>query len=471
MRKRETDLSHLLDNRNSKLINSELTTISKDSTPEQVAAINEALLISSLRQHELTDEAEKLNVQLQGEIAERKKTETALSEAIDDLKRAQGNTERASRAKDDFLAILSHELRTPLTPALLATTALMEDKRLPSDVHEQLIMIERNIALEARLIDDLLDLTAIAHGKLQIHARLCDAHSLITLAIAIVHVEARAKEIVIEHRFVAEHSGLLTDPARFQQVIWNLLRNAIKFTTRGGKISISTRDEKSTPDTTWLHIEITDSGIGIAPALLETIFLPFDQGILMGAHRFGGVGLGLAIARAVMDLHGGRINARSAGLGCGATFIVEFPGAVIPPDKIVNVIAEQPVAALAIVPPVFIGLRLLVVEDNENTIQALSLLLKKDGHQVVSATTVAEALAAAAREKFDLVISDIGLPDGSGTALMTKLRDTYGLGGIALSGYGMEEDFVRSRAAGFVTHLVKPVTIADLRRSIAVFSH
>jgi signal transduction histidine kinase/CheY-like chemotaxis protein len=470
MRMGQTDLSIMLDGRNSKLLENEFTPEGKDPTPEQTTAINEALLISGLRQHELTEVAVKLNEQLEGEIGERKKTEASLSEAIDDLKRAQGNTERASRAKDDFLAALSHELRTPLTPVLLATTALLEDERLPADVHEQLIMIERNIALEARLIDDLLDLTAISHGKLQIHARLCDAHSLIGLAIEIVHQEARAKEIVIEHLFDAKHSGLLTDPARFQQVIWNLLRNAIKFTPRSGKISISTRDEKSTPDKTWLHIEITDSGIGIAPAFLETIFLPFDQGILRGPHRFGGVGLGLAIARAVMDLHGGRINARSAGLGCGATFIVEFPDAVTPPTEVVNVIAKPPAGART-VSPTPTGLRLLIVEDNENTIQALSKMLKKDGHHVVTAATVAEALGAAAREKFDLVISDIGLPDGTGTALMTKLRDAYGLGGIALSGYGMEEDFVRSRAAGFVTHLVKPVTIAELRRSIAAFSY
>jgi len=256
----------------------------------------------------------------------------------------------------------------------------------------------------------------------------------------------------------------MADPARFQQVVWNLLRNAVKFTPQGGRVSVSTR--RSSPEgTTWLQIEVTDSGIGIDPARLDRIFLPFDQGGLTGDHRFGGVGLGLAIARAVVELHGGRISAQSAGVNRGATFVVELPGIVESPSGDGDIVSP---AASAVAPP-FAPRHLLLVEDHESTRQTLSRLLQRDGHRVVTAATVAEALDAAAVNQFEIVISDLGLPDGSGTELMEKLRDVHGLRGIALSGYGAEEDIVRSRAAGFVTHLVKPVAMAELRHAIASF--
>jgi PAS domain S-box-containing protein len=390
---------------------------------------------------------------------------------VDDARRTMEELVRSGRAKDDFLAVLSHELRTPLTPVLMAAATLREDARLPADVCQQLGMMERNVALEARLIDDLLDLTKISHNKLQLRAELCDTHSLIGLAIEMVREDANAKALSIERLFTARHSGLVADPARFQQVVWNLLRNAVKFTPRGGSISVRTREEKSLEDMRWLRIEVEDSGIGIDSTLLDQIFLPFDQGIHTGDHRFGGLGLGLAIARAVVNLHGGRISAHSAGSNRGSTFVVELPGAVEPQSGLIA--ATAPLSAI---PPVIaatrpkipiIPLRLLVVEDHHNTLQVLATLLRSDGHQVATATTLAEALAAATAQPFDLVISDLGLPDGSGAELMKKLRDTYGLRGIAMSGYGMEEDIIRSHDAGFTTHLVKPVAIGELRRVIA----
>ncbi|MEO6568381.1 MAG: ATP-binding protein [Opitutaceae bacterium] len=431
-----------------------------------MAAMNEALLISGLRQHELRAEAEALTAQSQAEIAEKTVVTAALRDINERLRQATGVSNRANKAKDDFLAALSHELRTPLTPVLIAAAALREDPRLPPDMREQLIMIERNISLEARLIDDMLDLTKIAHGKLHLRTQPCDAHSLVSLAVDIVREEALAKHIVIERLFAAHRSGLVADPARFQQVIWNLLRNAVKFTPANGKISIRTNDERGPNGESWLRIEVTDSGIGIDPAGLQEIFLPFEQGGLTGDHRFGGVGLGLAIARAVVVMHGGKIAAESAGLNCGATFVVELPGAIEPVSGITELSAptsesgtpEKKKAAV---------LRLLVVEDHVTTLKALANLLERDGHRVTTAANVAEALAAAATNTFDLVISDLGLPDGTGTELMEQLRDRYHLRGIALSGYGMEEDLARSSAAGFVTHLVKPVSIAELRRALA----
>ncbi len=399
----------------------------------------------------------------------------ASSTDVTEMKNTQGALERASRSKDEFIAALSHELRTPLTPVLVAASLLREDLRLPADVREQLAMMERNILLEARLIDDLLDLTAITRGKLPLRAERCDAHLLIGLALATVRDDARGKGISIECNFAAHCSGLMADSTRFQQIIWNLLRNAVKFTPRLGKISIYTRDQKQPDGAGWLRIAVTDTGIGIEPESLEQIFLPFNQGTLAGEHRFGGVGLGLAIARAIVDLHGGRISAHSAGPNRGATFLVELPGAIEPPTGESGSLlpfADRLPATAAVpreVPRVAVPLRLLLVDDHVNTLQTLGVVLRRDGHHVITATNIAEALGAAAANKFDLVISDLGLPDGLGTELMKTLRATYGLRGIALSGYGMEADVARSHEAGFTVHLVKPVPLAELRRSIATF--
>jgi signal transduction histidine kinase/ActR/RegA family two-component response regulator len=438
---------------------------------QNVAAMNEALMLSAVRQHELREAAERSNAQLQVEIAERKVAGDVLHDAVDRLEAAQRAAEQGSRAKDDFLAALSHELRTPLTPVLLIAAALREDGRLPPEVREQLGMIERNIGLEARLIDDLLDLTKISHGKLEFRPEPCDAHRLIAFAMDIVQAEAAAKGIVVRCSLQAEHSALTADPTRFQQVIWNLLRNAVKFTPAGGDVCVRTRNETGASGMPWLRVEVADSGIGIPAERLEEIFQPFDQGGLTGDHRFGGVGLGLAIARAVVDLHKGRISARSGGRNRGATLIVELPCATIAPvqlpDGMRSASTSLPQDSTSTTARTGAALRILVVEDHVSTLHVLRWLLERDGHQVTTAATVGAALAAAAAKTFDLVITDLGLPDGTGTDLMRKLRATQALQGIALSGYGMDEDVARSEAVGFVTHLTKPVAIADLRRAIA----
>ncbi|HWB61169.1 MAG TPA: PAS domain S-box protein [Chthoniobacteraceae bacterium] len=383
---------------------------------------------------------------------------------IDALKNAQNEAERSSRAKDAFLATLSHELRTPLTPVLMAAASMREDERIPRDAREQLGMMERNIALEARLIDDMLDLTRISRGQIHMRPKACDAHTLIRLALEMVQDDARGKGIRIEQHFAARHHGLVIDPARFQQVIWNLLRNAVKFTPAGGTITILTRNQPSAEGAPSLRVEVVDSGIGIDPAKLDKIFLPFDQGSLAGDHRYGGLGLGLAIARAIVDLHGGAITAQSGGTGRGSTFIVDLPGATAFTGESADPAEKARAGAPAEEQPEeAVSLRLLLVEDHESTLRVLSRLLTRAGHRVVAAGSIADARRAASIQPFDLVISDLGLPDGTGLELMEALRKTHGLGGIALSGYGMEADIERSREAGFIAHLTKPVDFQQLK--------
>jgi len=371
--------------------------------------------------------------------------------------------EVASRAKDNFLAALSHELRTPLTPVLMTATALRDDPRIPPDLRADLAMIERNIALEARLIDDLLDLTAIVKGKLQLREQMCDLHSLIGLAVEIVRDEARSKPVRLRLDLGARRTGILGDPSRIQQVFWNLLRNAVKFTPSGGEITIRTRDETDGR----LRTEVTDTGIGFDPQAIERIFKPFEQAGRENNHRFGGLGLGLAIARAIVDLHGGTISASSKGVDRGATFVVEFSGAREQLAGATLPFAEADRDGSALNGHEAGGLRLLLVEDHDPTLTVLRRLLARAGHHVVTANCISAAISAGQSGFFDMVISDLGLPDGTGIELITRLREFQPeIKGIALSGYGMEEDIRRSKEAGFSAHLVKPVDYDQLRRTL-----
>ena len=378
---------------------------------------------------------------------------------VEQLAEARDEAERASHAKDNFLAALSHELRTPLTPVLLSAAALRLDERLPAEVRSELTMIERNVALEGRLIDDLLDLTRITRGKLRLRTEHCDVHSLLGHAVEIVRDEAQAGGVEIELALAARRCGLQGDPARLQQVFWNVLRNAVKFTPAGGRISIRTSDSATD---SRLVLAIADTGAGFAPELADSLFQPFEQGNRAEEHRFGGLGLGLAIARAIVDLHGGVIRAESAGPGCGATFTVELPGATEAPSGM-GAPGPEPDGETDAVRP----LRILLVEDHEPTLAVLHRLLRRAGDEVLTAGSVASALAVAEGAHFDVIISDLGLPDGSGHELMKQLLAIDPrLRGIALSGYGMEEDLRRSEEAGFFTHLIKPVKIEDLRQAL-----
>jgi CheY-like chemotaxis protein len=373
---------------------------------------------------------------------------------------AKTAAETANRSKDDFLAALSHELRTPLNPVLLLASEAADDPELPAAVRAQFAIVRNNVELEARLIDDLLDLTRITRGKLSLNQQPLDVHDILQQAISIVRADAAAKQIRLALDFHAEACVVFGDPVRLQQIFWNVLKNAVKFTPAAGKITVKTLAQAGA-----VVIEIIDTGIGINPEELKRVFNAFAQGDHAegGSHRFGGLGLGLAISQKLVELHSGLIQAASAGRDQGTTFTITLPVCAADsrkPDAQVPTAPKNSAMAAR-------GQCILLVEDHEPTRTALAHLLKRRNFEVLSAASVAEGRELAAKNKIDLLISDIGLPDGSGYTLMTELRQFYGLNGIALTGYGMEEDVAHSESAGFVTHLTKPVRIQSLDGALA----
>ena len=370
---------------------------------------------------------------------------------------ARAEAEAANRAKDEFLAVLSHELRTPLTAVLLNVSELEQEAGPTGKVRELVDVIRRNVDLEARLIDDLLDLTRIARGKLELRRQVVDLHEQIEHAVrSCCAVEIEEKKLAVKVHAAAERCHVWGDPARLQQVLWNLVKNAVKFTPEGGRIEIATANDPGGR----LLVSIRDSGIGIHPDALPRIFNAFEQADRSITRQFGGLGLGLAICKALVELHGGTIRADSAGPGQGATFYIALPvTAPCPPEGVAPLEGPADAARRG-------SVSILLVEDHADTVRAMQRLLRRRGYNVQSATSMAEALRAAADSPFDLVVSDIGLPDGSGLELMRHLLARRPIRGIALSGFGMEQDVERSRAAGFSEHLIKPIDLAQLEAAI-----
>jgi two-component system CheB/CheR fusion protein len=410
---------------------------------------------------------------------------TARRRAELEVERARQEAEGANRAKDHFLATLSHELRTPLTPVLAVVSGLQEDGRLPVDVRAHLAMVRRNVELEARLIDDMLDLTRIARGKLELRREAADLRQILEHALQTASGDLLHKRLRLVLDLTREDHAVWADTPRLTQVFWNLFSNAVKFTPAGGAITVRSSREESAAGRQLL-VEVADTGIGIEPDVLADIFDAFQQGEQTITRRFGGLGLGLAISKAIVELHGGSLTAASDGLGRGAVFSVRLPVGELRPAEPAE---SRPAAAVAStpVPPPESGaseintanaanaakagaLRILLVEDHADTAEAMADLLRDLGHRVTVACCVTEALAAAERHAqdggLDLVVSDLGLPDGTGLDLMAKLRGRYGVRGIALSGYGMEEDVRKSLAAGFERHLTKPINLQALQTAI-----
>lgn len=383
---------------------------------------------------------------------------------VAELRSSRDLAEQASRAKDNFLAALSHELRTPLNPVLLLASSGAVNPALPPAVRADFDLIARNVTLETRLIDDLLDLTRITHGKLSLVKRTLDLNQILQDALGTVKAEIQDKAIDLAVELALTAAPIRGDAVRLQQVFWNLLKNAVKFTPQRGRIAVRGR---VLAETKQYRVEISDSGIGLTAEEAARVFESFVQGSHAdnGSSPFGGLGLGLAITRKLVSLHGGRVEVASNGRDLGACFAVELPLADPgePDDD------QIPAAAVTAAPshrPQRPGIRILLVEDHQPTRQALLQLLVHRHYEVIGAATVQEARLIATRKRFDIVISDIGLPDGSGYELMAALRRDYSLSGIALTGYGTEEDLALARTAGFVAHLTKPVRIQSLEAAL-----
>ncbi|HEV3147328.1 MAG TPA: PAS domain S-box protein [Chthoniobacterales bacterium] len=380
------------------------------------------------------------------DIGERKRAE-------EKLQAAKMAAEKASKAKDDFLALLSHELRTPLTPALVAANYLAEHEDLLPEFREEVTAIWRNVQLEAHLIDDLLDVTRITRGKIEMHHEAVDVHRLLHTAVQIAQNDILEKQIELAIDLRAANHHIWADPVRIQQVFWNLLNNAVKFTPKGGRVTIRSSNEGE-----QFVFEISDTGIGIETERQSRIFEAFDQGELSITRQFGGLGLGLTISKTLLDLHGGRISVQSEGKNRGTTFRV-FLDLLREP---LAVSIDGADGADGDAAPTR-NLHLLLVDDHADTRLVLSRLLSKFGHEVATADSQQRALKLLESGRFDALISDIGLPDGDGYDLVRVAKRRQPLSAIALSGYGTEEDVRRSLEAGFDYHLTKPVDLNGLR--------
>ena len=383
---------------------------------------------------------------------------TQRKQADDALRAAKEAAESATQVKDQFLAKLSHELRTPLTPVLLAVSQWQAQPGLPAALREDLAMVCRNLEMEARLLEDLLDVNRILYGKLSFRREVLSVHKVISEALVIVASAVQDKGINVNMVLQAADDRVDGDAARVQQIIWNLLSNAIKFTPDSGNITISTANE---PDG-QIRVRVTDSGLGIDANLLARLFKPFEQGDQRINRQYGGMGLGLSICNSLAEAHGGSITAASGGIGKGSTFTVHLPLARNPAQ--VKPAEELPPAQAA---PASGPLRILLVEDNADTARIMSRLLCAKGHVVQTAGDVTSALQCTAHADFDVLVSDLGLPDGSGHDVMRQLvASGRKIKGIAVSGYGTEEDLRRSREAGFAEHLVKPINFPALLAAI-----
>ena len=387
-------------------------------------------------------------VALAAGMSERRRAEAALEQQRADV-------EAANRTKDNFLAMLSHELRTPLTPVLAALDAMRTERQPPAEIDVTLAMMRRNIELESQLIDDLLDLTRITKNKMQLDVQPVDAHQALRNVVEMCASEANGKNLRVRLDLEARDFRVMADPAKFQQIIWNLFKNAIKFTGESGTITITSANHLPH----ILTLAVADTGIGIEPEVMEKIFNPFEQGERSFQRRFGGLGLGLTISKSLAQAHGASLIAKSDGLNRGATFLLTMKTAQ-------QEEAEKPRVLEPQIPPA--GLRILLVDDHPDTCAALERLLKLRGHSVVAAHNMRGALEiAGTADSFDLLISDVGLPDGNGMDLLRVLRTRHPLRGIAISGFGMDADVAKSMEAGFAEHLVKPVKLEKLEAAIA----
>ena len=394
-----------------------------------------------LAEQKARTDLEQLNLDLERRIIER----TA------ELTRLNGELAEANRAKDVFLATLSHELRTPLTPVVGWIKLLRSGNLDEKSIAQALDAIERNAWLQSKLIDDLLDTSRIATGKLHFEPKPTDLNTVVTAAIDTVRASASSRNIELTVNLWPSMMVVMGEPVRLQQIAWNLISNAIKFTEPGGRVTVATRNEGSQG-----RLVVTDTGIGIAPEFLPHVFDRFKQADGSTSRRHGGLGLGLAIADALAKLHGGKIEAESQGTGKGSSFTLHVELATserIAPERM-----EQRTHSLN-------GLDVLIVEDSADTLTLLRAVFSREGANVTTAASAAEALEQAVNKRPNVIISDIGMPDVDGYQLLEQLKVIPGLDdvpAIAISGYASEEDRERAIGTGYHALVPKPIDVEEL---------
>ena len=393
-----------------------------------------------------TREAElsRANEDLRREIVERRRAEQERAELL-------VREREANRLKDEFLATLSHELRTPLN-AILGWTRLLRNKTLPdASIEPALEKVERNAQMQARLVEDLLEVSRITTGKLRLETRPFDFVALARTAVESIRPAAEARGVTIERDFPAGTLPTAGDPDRLQQVIWNLLSNAVKFTPSGGTVSLrlARHDEVD-------EITVSDTGIGIDPAFLPDVFDTFRQADASATRAHGGLGLGLSIVRHLVELHGGRVTAASDGRDRGSRFTVRLPVRTIPPlDRPLDGARAGMIRAALLR-----GTSIVVVEDDPDTRELLQSALEAAGADVRVAASADEALALCRAARPDAIVSDIGMPGRDGYSLMRELTaapDVRPRVALALSAYAAPQDQAAAVDAGFDRHLAKPV--------------
>ena len=396
-----------------------------------------------------------------GQFHERKRAEEKLAHLLVRERVARADAEKANRLKDEFLATLSHELRTPLN-AVIGWSRMLKSGRLDDESSTHAIdVIERNAWAQKQIIEDILDVSRVITGKLQLHLGPVDLVAVVNAALDAVRPAFDAKEIRIETNYQEELKVLAGDADRLQQVVWNLLSNASKFTPQGGAVGISV-----TQDRTYAEIQVSDTGPGIVPGFLPHVFERFRQADGSTTRTHGGLGLGLAIVRHLVELHGGMIGVENGTVRSGAVFTVKLPlpsgelNVAAPPPSTVTV--EQPVTDIDLA-----DLHILVVEDELDALDLLTIDLREHGAKVTGVSSAADALELLHKQHFDLIISDIGMADTDGYSLIKQVRDSEDVDGahipaIALTAYARAQDRIRAIAAGYNTHVAKPVEIREL---------
>jgi len=398
------------------------------------------------------------------DISDQKRAAVERERLLDAERVARSEAERASRVKDDFVAMVSHELRTPLNAILGWTQLMTRSQNDPKLITRGLDVVARNTRLQAQLIADLLDISRIVAGKLQLDTQRVDLREVVGHAVETIEDEARAKGVEIVSVLDEDASFVAGDSSRLQQIVWNLLSNAIKFTQPGGRVRLRLR-----VDGPEARIEVADNGTGISPEVLPHIFEKFHQADRSITRRFGGLGLGLSIVKHLVELHGGEVHAMSDGADLGATFTVTLP-------VLGERTAQERRRDRGDGVEAGVGLdtiRLLVVEDEADTLEFLRRLLTAHGATVLTAASAPEALFIVRHEKPDLLISDIGLPEMDGYDLIQRVRRDPSPGrdipAIALTAYARSEDRTRALRAGYQAHIGKPVEPNELLAMIASF--